>query len=208
MFTKGIDKTTRHSLAVLGQNSATKQFYIAGGTACALRIGHRLSFDLDFFTPESFDAKQLDKKLKKIGAYERDRVTKNTLLGTFLGTKVSFFKYPYPLIAKTELFDHVHVADLADIAAMKIDAVSDRGRKRDFIDLFFIAQKYSLEEILKFYDKKYHLLKTNKFHIAKSLAFFTDAQSDPMPEMTTNVNWSRVKGFFQKEALRLSKGFL
>ena len=102
----------------------------------------------------------------------------------------------------------MQIADLADIAAMKIDAISDRGRKRDFIDLYFIAKKYSLEKILTFYDQKYKLLKTNRIHIIKSLAYFSDAQNDPMPQMIEKINWQEVKTFFEKEVKKIAKSAL
>jgi len=91
---------------------------------------------------------------------------------------------------------------------MKIDAVSDRGRKRDFIDLFFIAQKYSLEEILNFYEGKYRLLETNRLHIIKSLAYFAEAENDPLPQMLEDVSWEQIKKFFEKEAVRISQKYL
>lgn len=207
MFEAGISKTTRQALAVLGKIAQIKPFYLAGGTACALQIGHRLSFDLDFFTPEKFDAKVLSEIIHSSGHFVEDQITPRTLLGNFLDTKVSFFEYQYPLIRKTTLFDNIAIADLPDIAAMKIEAISSRGIKRDFIDLFFIAKTYKLEEILEFYDEKFKVLEVNRLHIIKSLAYFVDAHDD-MPQMIKSLNWDEVEHFFESEAVRLGRKYL
>ena len=208
MFEQGISRTTRTALAVLGKSTLVKQFYLAGGTACALHLGHRLSFDLDFFTPTSFNAKVLSRKIAALGSFIEDQVLPDTLLGTFLDTKVSFFQYRYPQIRKVHPFEGIAIADLADIAAMKIDAISSRGIKRDFIDLFFIAKHYTVDEILTFYDQKYQRLEINRFHIIKSLAYFGDADPSEMPKMIVKISWEEVKLFFEKEAIRLGKKYL
>lgn len=85
---------------------------------------------------------------------------------------------------------------------MKIAAISDRGTKRDFIDLYFIIKMekvLSLDEILRLYDKKFGLLKQNKIHILKSLCYFDDAEQEPMPKMLKDVSWKEVKKFFEEE---------
>lgn len=205
MFAKGISQPTRKSLALLGQTNLTDQFYLAGGTACTLWLGHRLSFDLDFFTVNKFNSKDLSKQIAKLGSFTADRVADDTLLGTFLATKVSFFYYQYPLIEKPETFDGVSIAVLADIAAMKIDAIGSRGVKRDFIDLYFIAQEHPLRGILNFYDQKYGLLNTNRLHILKSLIYFADAQKDVMPIMLKKVSWHEVEVFFEREVKNIAK---
>lgn len=95
------------------------------------------------------------------------------------------------------------MAGITDIAAMKLAAISERGTKRDFIDLYFILQNTSLDKILQFYDKKYKKLTSNLFHIKKSLVCFTDAEEDPMPKMIMAVSWKEVKNFFRKEIPKL-----
>ena len=100
------------------------------------------------------------------------------------------------------------LADVRDIAAMKIAAISDRCTKRDFIDLYSIIVSrriISLEECLNLYDKKFKALKQNKIHILKSLVYFNDAEGDVMPKMLERVEWPEVKKFFQKEITALSK---
>jgi predicted nucleotidyltransferase component of viral defense system len=98
------------------------------------------------------------------------------------------------------------LASLADIAAMKIHAIEDRGTRRDFVDVYFLSQKYSLEEMLGFYQKKYALLEDHLYAILRSLDYFEDAEREQqMPEMLTAVNWEEVKEYFRKETRRLTE---
>ena len=90
---------------------------------------------------------------------------------------------------------------------MKLDAVSGRGTKRDFIDLYFICQKEKLAKIFKLFEKKYQKADYNLAFIQKSLVYFIDAEKDEMPKMIKKVSWEEVKRFFEKEVLKLSKKY-
>jgi len=92
-----------------------------------------------------------------------------------------------------------YLADERDVAAMKIDAISSRGSKKDFIDLFFLLKKHTLEDLLDIFSKKYKNIKFNKLHILKSLAFFEDAESDPMPVMLQSADWISIKNSIQEK---------
>lgn len=112
-------------------------FYLAGGTALALQIGHRTSLDFDFYTKKNFDVQQLhrllERKFQEVIVLQKE---KNTLNVKVDGIAVSFFKYPYPLIFPlVKEQDFPALASKEDIAAMKVIAISDRGTKRDFIDI-------------------------------------------------------------------------
>lgn len=99
----------------------------------------------------------------------------------------------------------LNIADIRDIAALKIDAIATRGLKRDFFDLYFICKfGYKLVEILDLYDKKYKNLASNHIHIQKSLVFFNDAESDEMPNMIKSVKWEDVKKYFEREVKKLA----
>lgn len=174
----------------------------------ALQLQHRLSFDLDFFSTETFDQKKVNEDLQTIKNYKLDRIAENTLLGMIGDTKISFFTYKYPLIGNVYTFEKIVLANLQDIAAMKIDAIGGRGTKRDFVDLYFICQKFSLDECLDFYLKKYPSLSENLFHTVKSLSYFGDAEN-PLQElkMLKKVSWKDVKTFFERETVRLAKKY-
>lgn len=208
MESPGVSPATSKSLGLLEKFSWIQDFYLAGGTALAIHFEHRLSFDLDFFTPKTFDEKKLDADLRSTSKYNLDRFDKNTLLGILAGTKISFFTYKYPLINKTIKFGEIKLASIPDIAAMKLEAIIGRATKRDYVDLFFICQKFSLENCLDFYLKKFAGHENNLFFIYKSLKYFEDAEETDMPKMLKKVSWEEIKKFFEKESLRLAKKHL
>lgn len=119
MFQKGLSQSTRQNLALLSKLPDIKDFYLAGGTACALRLGHRFSFDLDFFTPARFNSSSLARQIKKLGDFQVEQRLPDTLLGKLEGEKISFFIYHYSLLGKLEEFEGIMVANLPDLAAMK-----------------------------------------------------------------------------------------
>lgn len=212
MFTKALSEDTKKALALLGKSKILEKAYLAGGTALALQIGHRLSFDLDFFTPREFDEKMLVQRIKKhIPGFQLEQTTWQTVIGYIGNIRFSLFFYDYPLLYMLHKFLEVDIADIKDIAPMKIAAISDRGRKRDFIDLYFIVEMkkvLSLLEILHLYDQKFKILKQNKIHILKSLCYFEDAEKDQMPQMIEEVEWQEVKRFFEKEIKKISNQLL
>ncbi|MEA1928390.1 MAG: nucleotidyl transferase AbiEii/AbiGii toxin family protein [Candidatus Auribacterota bacterium] len=172
--------------------------YLAGGTAAALQLGHRISVDFDFFTPEEFSPRAFAGDLAKLGLFYEEQADKGTVLGEFEGIKFSIFIYKYPLIFPPLKYLSLDIADIRDIAAMKIDAVANRGAKRDFVDLYFICKSgYKLADLLKFYDMKYGMLASNLIHIQKSLVFFSDADPEEMPRMLKDVLWEEIKKYFE-----------
>lgn len=206
MFTNTLSKNAADSLALLGESSIFEDAYLAGGTACALQLGHRVSLDLDFFTHKEFNTKAVLKQLGELPGFKLSETAKWTILGSFPKVKFSYFYYPYPLTGKTTAFLNIRLASLEDIAAMKIDAICSRGTKRDFIDLYFLTQKrFSLDKILKFYDKKYGRLSNNIYHILKSLNYFIDAESQKLPKMLIPISWEEIKKFFQNQTIALAK---
>ena len=208
MFTKAISSETKTALALLGKSNLLKDAYLAGGTALALQLGHRLSFDLDFFTSTEFDSLETATKLQKTTGLKIQETKAGTIIGTIQNIKFSLFFYPYKLISPFQKFLSINVADIKDIAAMKISAISSRGVKRDFIDLYFICRKIRLENILELYNKKYGKLAGNRIHILKSLVYFQDAEEEPMPKMLKQCRWEEVKIFFEQEVKKLTDKFI
>lgn len=211
MFAKAISRHAADALAILGKSGILKDGYLAGGTACALHLNHRLSFDLDFFTNEEFPTAVVVEKLKELPGFQLTTTAKWTVLGEFPGVKFSYFYYPYRLISKTTEFSKIHVASLADISAMKIAAICDRGTKRDFIDLYIIAKReFSLDKVLTFYDQKYKKLANNFYTIIKSLRYFKDAdeEEEGSVQLIEKISWEKVKAFFTEEVKRLSRKLL
>lgn len=202
MFKEVVSEQTRHNLELLTGEGRLQKFYLAGGTAAALQIGHRVSEDLDFFSEAEFSVEGLITALKVLGDLIIDKKLEDTLLGNLNGTKVSFFYYPYPLIGEFGNYLGVRLASLTDIACMKIDTIASRGLKRDFIDLYYISQKTGqrLAEWLELFQRKYHGIRYNLNHIKKSLTYFENAENDPTPHMLKqDFSWRDVKQFFVEE---------
>lgn len=191
-------------LELLVDNGATKDFYMAGGTAASLRLGHRLSYDLDFFSVKEFNTGLMVQKLSSIGRFELSGEAWCTVSGILNDIRVSFMAYKYPLLYPTKEFRGVKVADLRDIALMKITAISGRGSKRDFIDLYAICKEImSIGDLLELFKEKYKDTKYSMYHIVKSLGYFEDAEMETDPIILADITWSEVKNYFAREQQEL-----
>ncbi len=124
MFEETLISGAKENLALLGESGILKDAYLAGGTAVALLLGHRISVDFDFFTTQDFVPAIFSSELSKLGLFEEEQASKGTVLGKFKGVKFSLFIYRYPLLYPTLKYLSLEIADIRDIAAMKIEAVS------------------------------------------------------------------------------------
>lgn len=177
-------------------------WYLAGGTALALQVGNRKSLDLDFFSQEkSFDNNDVLREFFGIKEWNVNVDRKNTIYGELFKAKVSFIAYPFFIPRqKPKHYGSIRILSSLDIAVMKIIAISQRGRKRDFFDLYWCAQNIEpLENIIKRLKIQYPSIAHNYHHVLKSLVYFEDAESDPDPEIYFEANWKKVKKFFTKE---------
>lgn len=200
MFIHAINEETKRVFKKIASSKLAPIFYLAGGTALAIELGHRKSIDLDWFTPANFNASAVKETLSDLGNFMIAGESSGTIHGVLDNVKVSFFRYKYPLLYPLIDFKKINLADERDIAAMKIDAISSRGSKKDFIDLFFLLKKYSLNELINFFSYKYKGLEYNLLHILKSLSFFEDAEGDPEPIMLAPVKWEKVKKDIARKA--------
>lgn len=208
MFDKVLPGNTKKYLALLEKGRILPpKTYLAGGTAVALQLGHRLSFDLDFFTPQKFKVEEVLRKLEKIEGFKIERTARGTILGSLPEVKFSLFYYQYPLIEKSLNYLGIKIASLKDLAATKIGAISSRGTRRDFIDIYYLLKTDSvgdLRESLELYQKRFRNLASIKFHILKSLTYFEDADKEKDPKMLDkDYSWSKVKKFLASEIRKL-----
>lgn len=193
MFEKVLVPRTQTLLRKLRPDSFPDGTYLGGGTAVALYLGHRQSFDLDFFTPAEFVETQWEQRLAKELGFKLIQRDWQTLIGTIDGVKISLFGYKYKLINEPEKFCGVKIASLPDLAAMKLETVIGRGTKRDFIDIYFLAQKYTLAKMFEFYGEKYGNLEERELMLKKGLVFFEEADKEEMPKMLVKANWDGIK---------------
>jgi len=168
-----------------------RELRLVGGTSLALQIGHRNSIDIDMFGTLEADEFDIDKILNKIGSITVLKKTKNINIYLIDGIKVDLVNYHYPWLGETIIEDNLRLAGAKDIAAMKLAAITGRGTKKDFIDLNFLLQFYTLEEMLGFYKLKYN--DASEILALKSLTYFEDADNEEDPRMLMSMNWGNVK---------------
>lgn len=177
-------------------------FNLAGGTALALQIGHRISVDLDFFGNRDFETNEILDLLETERPISILSQRKNILILNVQGVKVDFVNYRYPLISKPLVEGKIRMLTASDIAAMKLAAIAGRGRMRDFYDIYFLLQEFSLSQMIEFYNRKY--TDGNEMMVARSLTFFEDANTDEQPNvLLSGVSWEEVKATILNEVKKL-----
>lgn len=164
---------------------------LVGGTALALQLGHRKSIDLDMFGIIDSSPEEILEACKEAGELEISKTSRNINIYWVDGIKVDCVNYPYEWLDESRVLDGIRLASVNDIAAMKISAIINRGTKKDFIDLHFLLKEMSLNKVLDLYDQKYP--DGSRFIAIKSLTYFEDAESDPMPYMLSDITWEEVK---------------
>ena len=188
-----LPQKTESLLRKIGSLGFIRNFYLTGGTALALQIGHRESDDLDFFTQSNFQPEQIQKELEEVGTLENVEVESGTL-NCFMGSvKLQFLFYPYLLIEPLIPWKNIHISSKLDIACTKIITISARGSKKDFIDIYFLLKEYNLPTLFEKLKEKYPKTNYNEPHLLKSLVYFADADNQPSPRMHKQVNWIQVK---------------
>ena len=180
--TKTVPQNTLRILKKIQADPKMEAFHLVGGTALALYLGHRTSMDIDLFTTEAFDAELLNSKLQKTVQFQDAIQTENTLKGVADGVKVDLLRHPYPWIKPTVNENGVSLVSREDIIAMKLNAITISGqRAKDFIDIYFLLNDFSLSQMLGFYKEKYR--QKNVFHVIKSLTYFDEIDASAWPKM-------------------------
>lgn len=186
----------QETLRELGETAEQFGFYLGGGTAVAIHLGHRQSLDLDWFTVASIEnpmdlAQQIQRRSVnlRVGSVQR-----GTLHGEVNGVRVSFLEFGYPPLQPTLSWPkyRCQIASLEDLATMKLLAVAQRGTKKDFVDVFAIGRnRLPLSDMLALYQERFSI--GDKSRVVYSLCYFEDAESDPMPKMLWTVTWDEVR---------------
>jgi hypothetical protein len=194
--TEGLSKKQISVLKSLGGQMSAMGFYLAGGTALAIHLSHRISVDLDWFTPNSFaDGMILAQSLRNSNIdLDIEQVSSGTLHGSVKGVRVSFLQYQYPLLKPLEQWNEMScpLASLEDLACMKLSAIAQRGARKDFCDIYALGKKaFSLSQMLGFYQKKFSIRDIGS--VLYGLVYFDDAESERMPRMLLDVGWREIK---------------
>lgn len=170
-------------------------FHLVGGTALALKYGHRKSIDLDLFTQNPFNhdtvVNSLNEEFKTSFLYEGNF----SQWGIFCfidNIKTDIIHYPHPLIGSVETIENIRLASDKDLIAMKIQAILGRGVKKDFWDIAELLKHYSLQEMIDFHKEKYPNQMLG-ISIPQALLYFEDAESSIEPISLTTTNWTEIK---------------
>jgi predicted nucleotidyltransferase component of viral defense system len=183
---------TLELLKTLAQKPILSNMRLVGGTALALQYGHRRSVDLDFFGQTTENVEELSDALKEsIGDLTLLSTSKTIRVYRIRDIKVDIVNYNYPWIDKAIEEDGLLLASPKDIAAMKVNAVMGRGTKKDFIDIYFLLQHYSFEQLMQFYLEKY--ADGSEYRALLSMTYFDDADLQPIPYMFSDVTWESIK---------------
>jgi len=210
LFWNTVTENMRLALTGFMQSELRERFYLAGGTALSLQIGHRLSVDLDFFSPTedipSIRA-ELEKALQSLQGILADSSWGN-LVYLVKEVRVGFYGYGFPLVAPVVETEGVKLASIEDIALMKLDAMLSRASRKDFYDLYFICQTLPISQIFKKAHKKYPSVRDFEVQATKRLVFFDNAEKETDPSLLHDANWNSVKNYFIKQAKEIEQGWL
>ncbi|MEK7439462.1 MAG: nucleotidyl transferase AbiEii/AbiGii toxin family protein [Chloroflexota bacterium] len=205
-----LPQNTRQSFEAVKSLPFLTDFYLAGGTALALQIGHRVSHDLDFFSstnPLGFSERAaLLLQLQKLESVIIRSETDTMIYATVMGVEVSFIYQHHPLLNSPIYWDNIAIADLVDIGLMKLSAIKDRGTRRDFVDIYCLREDAPLELLFDLIPQKYFDRPSFAMHLAYGLRYFDDAENDPRElVMKKNVRWQDVKKYCESGAKILTK---
>ncbi len=191
LHTETVEPSTLDLLRRLQRLPDLTSTRLVGGTALALHLGHRKSVDLDMFG--TFDPIVSYRKLLADAGHSVEGAENGTVQSLRVNNvKVDLVNYPYPWLDDAIEEGNIRLAGLRDIAAMKLAAVANRGRKKDFIDVARLLDVFSLDQMLSLYKEKFSVSELS-FPL-RGLMYFDDAEEDPMPEMfDSNFTWENVK---------------
>ncbi|MBQ6307259.1 MAG: nucleotidyl transferase AbiEii/AbiGii toxin family protein [Bacteroidales bacterium] len=188
-----IAPATRELLNKLMSDDRLQDFILVGGTSLALQLGHRLSVDLDLFTNTDFNEDSLRSYLEQNYQFQADFMERSTVKGEIDGVQIDCIAHCYPWLKPCMQDNGWRLAQLEDIAAMKLNAIAGNGtRIKDFIDMAYLSSVFSLEQMLGFYEQKYH---SNTLMPLKGLIFFDDINKDEPVYMADGkpLQWKRIE---------------
>jgi len=206
LYKEAVEESVLGLLKSLQSKHYLKGFYLAGGTALALYIGHRKSVDIDLFSDFAFDSAQMMENIVQDFRFNLMFSAPNTLRGTINGINVDILAHRYKLIGDIVDEEGFLILPVPDIAAMKLNAISTSGQRiKDFIDIYYLLEKYPLKDILGWYSEKYN--QANDLLILKSLVYFDDVEESEWPVMIKEpgLKWKDVRHRLEKAVLNHSR---
>jgi len=188
-----IDAATLELLKRLMGDERLQGFVLVGGTSLALQIGHRISVDLDLFIEKEFEVDELREYLERYYHLQTDYLAFATVKGEIEGVQVDCIAHAYSWLKPFVLEEGVRLASLEDICAMKLNAIAGNGtRIKDFVDVAYLSSMFSLEQMLQFYEEKYH---ANPLMPLKGIVYFADINKNAPVKMANGkpLDWKSIE---------------
>lgn len=192
LHTETVTPATLDLIGLLQKDPVLDSFFLVGGTALSLQIGHRISVDIDFFTRDHFATEFLIEHLEKTYRFKLHYSATNTLKGYIGEVFLDLLRHDYPYVKDPVNCDGVRMLSKQDIAAFKVNAITGSGtRAKDFVDIYFLLKEFSFSEIIGFYGTKYN--QRNDYHAVKSLLYFDDMDPASWPNLILEKNLTPEK---------------
>ncbi len=210
LFWNTVSADMRQVLVEFSGTEIGSRFYLAGGTALSLHLGHRQSIDLDFFTP-SEDVPSIRARLEHALAPFQPTLADSAwgnLVYLAQGVRLGFYGYGHSLVAPLVESDGARLASPEDIALMKLDALLARAMRKDFYDLYFTCQKIPLRRLYELAPQKYPYVRDFEAQTVKRLVYFENAEADGDPLLLEKVTWQAVKAYFVTQAAQIGHNWL
>lgn len=199
---------TLELLKDLMQDKRLTDFFLVGGTALSLQIGHRISIDIDLFSIHDFNENQLSEYLEIHKGFKLNYLSKNAIKGQIGNVQVDLITHSYPLMNNLLTEDNIRMADTLDISAMKLNAITGSGtRLKDFVDIAFLSIYHSLNEMVVAYMEKYN--SRNPLIPLKALGYFDDINFDePLMLINGIYKWNLIQRHLSKMLKNPDKKFI
>jgi len=195
LHTKTVEPRTLSLLKKLMELPSLQSFSLVGGTALSLRYGHRSSVDLDLFFHEKFDHAGIEEELIREFGSDFNYESGHKKFGIFCNInqiKVDIVYFPHQPIAAIETVNNIRMYSSADIAAIKIQAIFGRAKKKDFWDLYELLQHYSLQQLIDWHKQKYPS-QMLAISIPNAITYFVEADESETPVSFKKQTWEGVK---------------
>jgi hypothetical protein len=202
-----IEPATFELIQQLQNFSELKEFYLVGGTALTLQLGHRNSIDIDLFSTKDFLESTIINFLRTKFTIDLVYNKPNSIICIINVVKVDFIKHDYPIIEPIITEEGISMLSLQDICAMKLNDIQNSGQRlKDFIDIYFLLEHFSIKQMLEFYSKKYPIM--NPVIALRAITYFDDIDPniDP-PKLLTLLPLEKIKKRIVDAVLHSNKTF-
>ena len=192
LFTKTVSPDLFRILSSMLELESLKDFALVGGTNLALRFGHRESVDIDLFNNKEYDKEAVKREI--INHFPQTQILKESkfsISGNINNIKIDIILHEYPYLKPIEVYENINFLSVEDLVAMKLNAIAQRGAKKDFWDMALLLDLYSIKEMLQLYSTKY--ANHDIGFVVLSLTYFENAETSEDPVSFNNYTWSDVK---------------